>query len=106
MPYASKLFLHTREVCDGKMKNRHGKRKSAEGFFWRWVGSDKLPQDFIHFSKTVLASAAEAAKKLGLGMNGVCCWCRNEGNARGFWWRYHITKFDTPQKEKGLLGRC
>lgn len=50
---------------------------------------------------TEFASAAEAAKKFGLGMSGVCCWCRNKGNAHGFWWRYHITKFDTPPKEKG-----
>jgi hypothetical protein len=100
-----------RDVCEGKG------RKSSQGFFWRWTGSDKLPEDVVHSSKTVqmlrskngpvvkeFPSATLAAQKLGIDMSGVARWCRNQSKERGFWWRYNITKLDISEEEK-VVGK-
>lgn len=95
-----------REVCEGKG------RATAKGFFWRWKGSNVMPNHLMGVQKLVqirkknhgkvvkeFRSSREAQAFFGY----QCCWsticrhCREETFYDGYYWSYRMLREEQPE---------
>mmetsp|Transcript_17504 Transcript_17504/g.43015 ORF Transcript_17504/g.43015 Transcript_17504/m.43015 type:complete len:768 (-) Transcript_17504:777-3080(-) len=88
-----------RDVCEGVGRGK------ASGFFWRWKGSNSLPNHLLGLYKIVeirkkrngrvvkvFKSSKDAQAFFGhqCHWNSICRYCREEGFYKGYYWRYRI----------------
>ena len=99
-----------RDTCEGKVQH------SAAGYFWRWRGSNNFLRQLHGYKKSVqirntkkgpvvreFHTASKAADWLGVDLNSVCGWCREESFRRGFHWSYKLTP--SVSEEWHVLGK-
>lgn len=102
-----------RDVCDGKG------RATAGGYFWRWKGSQNLPNHIMGVEKIVqirktkngkVVKEFRTSREAQAYFGHQCCWstvcryCREKGYYKGYYWQYRMLK-EPKRAEEKLVGK-
>eukprot|EP00978_Attheya_sp_CCMP212_P009562 scaffold22653_cov53-Attheya_sp.AAC.4 len=102
-----------RDVCDGKG------RATTQGYFWRWKGSQALPnhmmgvQKILQMSKTKNGKVVKefrTSRDAQAYFGHQCCWstlcryCREVGFYNGYYWQYRMLK-EPKSAEEAMVGK-
>lgn len=101
------------DVCDGRG------RATAYGYFWRWKGSQQLPNHMTGVQKIVQILRSEngevikefrTSREAQAYLGHQCCWstvcryCREKGFFRGYYWQYRLLR-EPKRAEEVMVGK-
>jgi len=102
-----------RDVCVGKG------RATAQGYFWRWKGSQALPNHMMGVQKIVQIRKTKTGKVVKefrtsrdaqAYFGHPCCWstlcryCREKGYYNKYYWQYRVLK-EPKSAEEEMVGK-